>query len=194
VTYDRAAVYAALLGGTTYGKGNHWRPVWWRIQQLAAVAPGHGRRHLLDVGCGRGELLAEASAIGMRAEGCDIAPCQAWITQATLPVLPYPDRAWDIVCCFDVIEHLPPADVPAAIAELLRVCCGTVLLSVATIPHVVHVDGHGPCDLHLTQWPLPRWHDAMDAAVCAVAGWSDWVDIPTPGQPLWRHYMEATHA
>jgi hypothetical protein len=45
--------------------------------------------------------------------------------------LPWEDHAFDLVTALEILEHLPPDRVPAALAELRRVCGGYLY---ATIP------------------------------------------------------------
>jgi hypothetical protein len=54
--------------------------------------------------------------------------------------LPHPPGAYPVVTAFEVLEHLAPDDVPAAVAELRRVSGGWL---VATIPSV-GPNEHGP--------------------------------------------------
>ena len=55
---------------------------------------------------------------------------QARFLPGSVVELPFPDRSFDVVGCFEVLEHLP-GDLPRlALAELSRVSRGTVLLSV----------------------------------------------------------------
>ena len=79
---------------------------------------------LLDVGCGRGYWLERCQQdLTMTLTGCDMLPNiplkageyqQAWIT-----ALPFPDKSFDVVTCFHVLEHIPNLDL--AISELKRV-------------------------------------------------------------------------
>ncbi len=46
--------------------------------------------------------------------------------------LPFPDASFDVVCAFEVLEHLPFGDFERALEELHRVSAHTVLLS---LPH-----------------------------------------------------------
>lgn len=46
--------------------------------------------------------------------------------------LPFPDGAFDLLCVFEVLEHMPFAESVVALGELARVSRGTVALSV---PH-----------------------------------------------------------
>lgn len=168
-----ADVYQRLMQDESlgYGFGDHWRPAW------PLIADGYNRS-FLDVGTGRGESVKQALAAGMRAKGCDIAPTRPDIDAVTLPRLPYADREFDAVGCFDVLEHLPQADVLAAIAELRRVAACTLIISIATIPDKRFVPGLGSVELHLTQQPLDWW-------LAATKGARLLIDTPK----RWRHYI-----
>lgn len=84
---------------------------------------------ILEVGSGRGALLAH-----LRRQGCDVVGLDrrhqllrdarrqhgpAPLVQGTGQQLPFPDRAFDVVLSFDVLEHLPDPD--AHLAEVRRV-------------------------------------------------------------------------
>ncbi len=55
--------------------------------------------------------------------------------------LPWPDASFDVVSVLETLEHLPPDQVPQAIAELRRVCGGFLY---ATIPSFGPNGGPGP--------------------------------------------------
>ncbi len=173
MTLSTTEIYRRLLAtpGNTYGHGNHWLPVW---DSILATEP----RSILDVGCGRGGLVVAARAAGIEARGCDLAPCEPWIDQATLPVLPYGNASFDTVGCFDVLEHLVEHQVGAAIDELRRVCREHLVISIAWCSDVREIDGQ-PIELHLTRQPVAWW----------IAQCGDAEEIPVKGQPEWRHYL-----
>jgi hypothetical protein len=98
--------------------------------------------------------------------------------------LPWPDASFDLVSALETLEHLPPARVPDALAELRRVCGGFVY---ATIPsfgpnneagpdghlegkvrpeRLAHYDGLGPT----FDGPVPFEDLARDAAGEPVEG------------------------
>lgn len=107
----------------------------------------------LDVGCARGFLVEALRELGVDAHGCDVsayavahaAPGALGYVRLGDPSrgLPYDDGAFELVTALEILEHLPPDRVPAAVAELRRVCGGILY---ATIPSFGHnasgPDGH----------------------------------------------------
>jgi SAM-dependent methyltransferase len=95
----------------------------------------------LDVGCAKGFLVEALRERGVDARGCDIsafavdnavASVAEFVTQGDLSSgLPYGDESFDLVTTLEILEHIEPADIPAALRELRRVCGGVVY---ATIP------------------------------------------------------------
>jgi SAM-dependent methyltransferase len=95
----------------------------------------------LDIGCATGFLVEVLRERGLDAVGSDVSAYAVThpapgavgrLFQGDLATgLPFPDRAFDLVTALEVLEHVPPEGVPAAIAEIRRVAAGFV---VATIP------------------------------------------------------------
>jgi len=54
------------------------------------------------------------------------------IQQEIAQSIPYPENAFDVVTCFDVLEHIPAREVPKTLKELLRVSNQWVVLRVVT--------------------------------------------------------------
>ncbi|HPD40684.1 MAG: class I SAM-dependent methyltransferase [Anaerolineae bacterium] len=119
----------------------------WRV---AGVAPG---MTILDVGCGRGEILRHVAALGARAVGVDYAPAAVRMSRRVgdavpagqYPVgvyradakhLPFPDAGFDRVLMLDIVEHLYPPELDQAVAETFRVLRPGGRLVVHTAPNV----------------------------------------------------------
>lgn len=118
--------------------------------ELAEVNPG---MNVLDVGCGRGEILRHCASLGADAYGIDyasvavdmsatvvknteIAQGQIGVGQANARQLPFADGTFDRVLMFDVVEHLYPWELHEALLEVRRVLKPNGLFIVHTAPNV----------------------------------------------------------
>jgi len=82
---------------------------------------------VLDAGCAIGFLVGALRARGVAADGVDVS---AWaISQVAEQVRPYCrvssltedfGQDYDLICCIEVLEHLPPQETAAAVANLCR--------------------------------------------------------------------------
>lgn len=127
------------------------------LELIAYFQPGGT---LLDLGCAFGYLVGAARNRGYRAFGADLStyalrqagPAGRYCAAADLACLPWPDRSADVVCLFDVVEHLP--DPPSALREARRVLADEGLL-VLTTPDPLHFDRVEPT--HLCERPPSYW-------------------------------------
>jgi len=151
-------------------------------RNLAAL-PSRGS--YLDVGCGRGEMLAEAKRLGFAPiQGVDVVPALMGphVMRAEAYALPFADKSWDVVTLFDVLEHLLPGDDEAACRELHRVARRHLLFTAnnhsSTLP-----DG---TELHINRRPYAEWEacfrDWFAPAVVRVAPGR----ITYERSPMWR--------
>ncbi|MFN8035256.1 MAG: class I SAM-dependent methyltransferase [Acidimicrobiia bacterium] len=95
----------------------------------------------LDAGCAMGFVVEALRELGVDAEGVDIsahavehaaAGARGHLRQGSLTDrLPFADGEFELVTVLEVLEHLEPGQVPAALRELRRVTRGYVF---ATIP------------------------------------------------------------
>jgi SAM-dependent methyltransferase len=112
------------------------------VAEVVALSP----RTFLDAGCGEGfvarRILDAEPEIALT--GCDVsgvalemaasANVGARFVTGSITDLPFPDRSFDVVGCFEVLEHLPD-DLPRqALSELARVARQAVVLSVPDEP------------------------------------------------------------
>ncbi len=90
---------------------------------------------VLDAGCAKGSYVQSLAVKGISAFGCDLFSWSEWQqkipgigVQSDLLCLPFPDKSFDTVISFNVLEHVP--DIVGALAEIKRVCQGHFILSV----------------------------------------------------------------
>lgn len=146
--YDAEYFLGAAVGAHEYQAGVSHGRYWFALDRLDLPAGGT----LLDVGCGRGELLCLAAEQGAgRLIGVEYAqaavdlaiqhvervgpaaPCEIHLADAR--DLPLEDDSVDAVTLMDVIEHLTPTEQEAAVKEARRVLRPGGMLLLHTFPN-----------------------------------------------------------
>jgi len=150
--YDEAYFLGSCEGYTEFiaSEGAHLSRRLSQAFEVAGVVPG---MRVLDVGCGRGEILRHCARLGARAYGVDYAPVAVRMarglavtdegTQGVVGVyradakgLPFPAASFDRVLMFDLVEHLHPWELDRALAEARRVLRPDGRLIIHTAPNV----------------------------------------------------------
>lgn len=128
---------------------------------LSLAGDLHGRR-VLDVGCGRGELILQSAMRGADAWGIDYADAAVEIAQRALDgadatlrermhirqmdvkALEFADGFFDVVFMMDVVEHLYPDELSRAFDELRRTMRPGARLVLHTSPNTTFERGVYP--------------------------------------------------
>ncbi len=109
----------------------------------------------LDVGCANGFLLSEFLAAGRRVRGIEVSPAVREILPAELAdAVQIGDftaaaGAWDLVCCVEVAEHIPPERSEELVATLVRCARRAIYFTAAPPGQAGH--GHINCRNH-AEW------------------------------------------
>ena len=126
-----------------------------RLRDAFAVARVQPGMRLLDVGCGRGEIVRHCMEQGIEAYGIDYAtvatemtrdvitgmrdtldrPVKAGVCRSDAKCLPFPDGYFDRVLLFDVVEHLYPWELQQALLDMRRVLTPNGRLVIHTAPN-----------------------------------------------------------
>ncbi len=129
-----------------------------RLRDAFALADVRAGMRVLDVGCGRGEILRHCMRLGIEAHGMDYAAVatqmsrdvvasetqrgddhrhtsQPGVCQADAKTLPFPDNSFDRVLMFDVVEHLFPWELQQAFVDIGRVLKPGGRLVIHTAPN-----------------------------------------------------------
>ncbi len=123
--------------------------------ELARVRPG---QRILDIGCGRGELILHSALRGAEATGIDYSEAAVRLAEASLRDAPpgvqgrasvlqmdaralqFPSASFDTALMTDVVEHLYPRELDQALAEAYRVLKPGGRLIVHTCPNRLLMD------------------------------------------------------
>lgn len=117
-----------------------------RLQDAFAVADVKPGMRVLDVGCGRGEIIRHCMRLGIEVHGIDYAEVATLMTRDVIDSerdtsrdegaekflgagvcrsdakhLPFPSDYFDRVLMFDVVEHLHPWELRASMMDIRRV-------------------------------------------------------------------------
>jgi SAM-dependent methyltransferase len=118
-------------------------------------------KSVLEVGCAYGFIVKKLRAAGVpRVDGVDISEYavskrvddHVFLGDVTKGLL-YGDKEFDLVCSFDILEHIDEKDVPAVVAELKRV-------GRRQYHHITYRENEPGKDItHVTLKPMHWWYD-----------------------------------
>lgn len=152
---------------------DYYRETRWEYEPALRLLRPDAR--LLEVGCGRGYFLRAAERSVAHAEGIElnreaIANKVATSTVHAVPLEEFADAhpaSFDVVCTFQVLEHVPdPARYLADCHRLLKPG-GLMVFSVPNHDYVIHRDMLDPLDLpphHMNQFNPQTAARVMEAA------------------------------
>ncbi|MFD5517423.1 class I SAM-dependent methyltransferase [Streptomyces sp. NPDC127066] len=142
---------------------------------FAELVRDTGNPRTADVGCGPGHLTAMLHDLGLDAFGIDLSPAMVdharkshpalRFDQARMEALPVEDRALGGVLAHYSMIHTPPGELPALLAEQVRVLAPGGLLMVSFFA----TEGTGPVrfDHKVTpaySWPVDRFAELLVGA------------------------------
>ena len=100
---------------------------WHQAHEVVSVCPAGG--HVLEIGPGSGHVTWLLRDWGRRVTTADFDPTVRPTAVSDVVHLPFADASVDCVLAAEVLEHLPFAELPAALAELRRVTAGALVLT-----------------------------------------------------------------
>ncbi len=129
-----------------------------RLNDAFKMAEVEAGMRVLDVGCGRGEILRHCLKLGIEAYGIDYAQVAVRMSQDVINAelsemgkdlhnakagvclsdakkLPFPDNYFDRILMFDVVEHLHPWELHEAMLDIKRVMKDDGMFIIHTAPN-----------------------------------------------------------
>jgi len=139
--------------GLDYDNKERFISYWMQIHEVGRLHP----KNVLEIGIGNGFVHRYLRQRGLSVHTVDADARLSPDTVAVVESLPFRDREFDVVCCFETLEHLPFDRFSAAVTELRRVADRWVLISLPDVtPYArIHVEWGFRTRLLSTFFDLP---------------------------------------
>ncbi|QKT04804.1 class I SAM-dependent methyltransferase [Ectothiorhodospiraceae bacterium 2226] len=102
-----------------------WASIWHQLDEVLNLNPAR----VLEIGPGPGVFKSVAGTFGVHVETLDIDPELKPDHVASVFAMPFADGAFDVVCAFQMLEHLPFEQSLEAFSEMARVAERAVVIS-----------------------------------------------------------------
>lgn len=135
-----------------YGKGyydgeldGHYREWWWTdisvwMPRALIIKEAFLPKTVLDCGCAKGSLVKFLRYYGIESYGFDLSEYaitttpfpeikdSLFVLDAALTDIPFPDKYFDVTCCFDILEHQDSEHIGLVIDRISRITKKYILI------------------------------------------------------------------
>lgn len=126
-----------------------WASVWHQLDEVIRLKPAN----VLEIGPGPGAFKQMAVLFGLTVVTLDLDPDLKPDHVGSATALPFADGSYDVVCAFQMLEHLPYETALQAFAEMVRVSRRHVVISLPDArpvwPYRFHIPKFGTRSLLL---------------------------------------------
>jgi SAM-dependent methyltransferase len=144
-----------------------WASVWHQLDEVIQLQPAS----VLEIGPGPGVFKHMATLFGISVETLDFDPDLKPDHVGSATALPFAEGSYDVVCAFQMLEHLPYSDAQQAFAEMRRVSRRHVVISLPDAKQVwrysLHVPKFGSFDFLV---PRPTFKLAKQLSMVSIIG------------------------
>ena len=134
-----------------------WNSVWHQLDEVLRLKP----ETVLEIGPGAGVFKNVAALYGLKIETLDLDPELKPDYVGSATALPFSDNSYDVVCAFQMLEHLPYEKSLHAFSEMARVSRHYVVISLPDARNVwrymIHIPKYGPCDFFIPFFKLKSY-------------------------------------
>jgi len=134
-----------------YMSKERWISVWHQLDEVLSL----GGQGVLEVGPGAGIFKEISRIYGMQVDTLDVSPDLEPDFVGSATALPFEDNSYDIVCAFQMLEHLPFELSIQAFKEMVRVSNNHVIISLPDAKPVWYYRIHLP-KFGTFKWLVPR--------------------------------------
>jgi len=136
-----------------YISKERWSSMWHQLDEIQKLNPVN----VLEIGPGPGLFKVVAATFGIAVETLDFDPEVKPDHVGSATAIPFADASYDVVCAFQMLEHLPYEVSLQAFDEMVRVSRRHVVISLpdtrAVWRYLIHVPKFGAHDFLV---PRPR--------------------------------------
>lgn len=108
-----------------YMSKGRWSSIWHQVSAILEFEP----KITLEIGPGGGVLKAVMESLGFSFETLDVDPQLNPDYTCSADDMPFDDRKYNVVCAFQVLEHMPFEDSLKVFSEMCRVAEDAVVIS-----------------------------------------------------------------
>lgn len=130
-----------------YLSKERWSSLWHQLDEVIQLKP----EKVLEIGPGPGVFKQMALLMGVSVETLDLDPELRPDHIGSATALPFVTNAYDVVCAFQMLEHLPYDVSLIAFNEMVRISQRYVVISLPDARSVwryqLHIPGFGMCNL-----------------------------------------------
>jgi SAM-dependent methyltransferase len=141
----------AHYGFSTYVDKLRWASLWHQLDEVMSQKPSS----VLEVGPGPGLFKAAATALGLHVETMDVDSELNPDHICSALKMPFEEGSFDVVCAFQMLEHMPFEQSLEAAREMSRVARKAVIVSLPDAKRCIPVSVRLPT-IGSIYWHIPR--------------------------------------
>jgi hypothetical protein len=136
-----------------YVSKKRWASMWHQIDEITKLRP----KSVLEIGPGPGVFKEVCKLFGVQVETLDIDPELKPDHVGSATSLFFPDNAFEVICAFQMLEHLPYGIALESFKEMVRVSKRNIIISLPDSRPIwryeLHIPKIGSRNFHV---PRPR--------------------------------------
>lgn len=138
-------------GFQSYMSKARWNSVWHQVDEIVKLNP----MNVLEIGPGPGVFKNIAKTFGLRVETLDLDPELKPDHVGSATDMPFSDNTFDIVCAFQMLEHLPYEESLKVFNQMNRVAGRNIVISLPDAKVNWRYSFHLP-KVGIINWLVPK--------------------------------------
>lgn len=131
----KVQVPAKQYWSSGYNSKERFYSYWNQIEEIMALRP----EKVLEIGIGSGFLSRYLKERNIAVTGLDFDENLHPDVVGSVLEIPFPDNTFDVVACFEVLEHLPFEKFTVGLSEILRVSKKHAVISVPEVSKIMRL-------------------------------------------------------